>query len=262
MNELHRQMYLAALGVDTYMPRWLLPFAPQSVPCEFPQNIHQIIHDADVSRSTDIVTTSFVKPSVNEVSAVSHLINDITKANETIKTSVKPLGATDILAHLDTKPKTIESFSLSIWRPENGVMLIDSRNTKLALPTELLMNNLLRAEFKNQPVQSMAEVLRWPMIENSFTKRTENDARIDLQTWLSVQHEIRPIRYLWLMGENAASYFLPTDISFQKVLFKSQILINSSISALVLPSLNELLQHPSWKQSLFLAIRQYHSTSL
>ena len=41
MNELQRQHYLSALGVDTYMPRWHLPFAPISVACELPALVEE-----------------------------------------------------------------------------------------------------------------------------------------------------------------------------------------------------------------------------
>src|SRR5690625_1498716 len=33
MNELQRQRYLSALGVESYAPRWLLPGAPEPVLC-------------------------------------------------------------------------------------------------------------------------------------------------------------------------------------------------------------------------------------
>jgi hypothetical protein len=100
------------------------------------------------------------------------------------------------------------------------------------------------------------------MVENSFAKRSANDARIELQTWLSVQHEIRPIQYLWLMGSNAASYLLPEQTTFVDSLFQPTSLVDSMIKALVLPSLNEILQKPILKQKIYAAIRHYHFASL
>jgi len=185
------------------------------------------------------------------------LIGDILDTKKTVKSASQPIGAADILAQLDTKPVTIEPFSLSIWRPLDGVMIVDSRNTKLALPTELLLNNILRSVFSNQAIKPQEEVLRWPMIENSFAKRTVNDARIELQTWLSVQHEIRPIRQLWLMGANAAIYLLPEFVSYHDSIFQVQGLAESSLSALILPSLNDFLQKPKAKRQLFSAIHRY-----
>ncbi len=264
MNELQRQHYLSALGVDTYMPRWYLPFAPISVLCELPvaevetpwldrlevkiESLTAPTHSQPVSKS--------ISP---DASPVNNLIGDILETKKITKAINQPTSAADILAQLDTKPLTIEPFSLSIWRPLDGVMIIDSRNTKLALPTELLLNNVLRSVFSNQALKPQEEVLRWPMIENSFAKRSKSDARTELQTWLSVQHEIRPIRYLWLMGSNAATYFLPESVEYTVSIFNKIALLDSTFGALVLPSLNELLQKPSSKQKLFSALRDYHS---
>lgn len=265
MNELQRQHYLSALGVDTYMPRWHLPFAPHSIVCELPSAPIDTLSSTKIESKVDSVipqSKHVIKTLSNEVSPVNNLMGDILETKKTVKPAAVPTSAADILAQLNTKPVTIEAFSLSIWRPIDGVMIIDSRNTKLALPTELLLNNILRSIFSNQALKPQEEVLRWPMIENSFAKRTADDARTELQTWLSVQHEIRPIRYLWLMGANATTYLLPPQTSIADTLFQPVSVADSAIQALSLPSLNELLQNPSNKQKLFSALRQYHSASL
>jgi len=264
MNELQRQHYLSALGVDTYMPRWHLPFAPISVLCELPVAEVETHSLEKLEVKTELFTAPTYSPPVlktisSDTSPVSNLIGDILDTKKSVKSAAAPVSAADILAQLDTKPVTIDPFSLSIWRPLDGVMIIDSRNTKLALPTELLLNNILRSVFSTQAIKPQEEVLRWPMIENSFTKRTISDARTELQTWLSVQHEIRPIRYLWLMGSNAASYLLPESVEYTANIFNKIALLDSAVNALILPSLNELLQKPPSKQQLFSALRDYHS---
>jgi hypothetical protein len=264
MNEVQRQVYLSALGVDSYMPRWHLPFAPESLACKLPETQPEIISAAKAEMpaksSTPVQLQSIIKPVSVDISPVNGLMGDIFETKKVTKTFNPPISAADILAHLDSKQIVIDPFSLSIWRPVEGVMIVDSRNTKLALPTELLLNNTLRSIFSNYSLKSQEEVLRWPMIENSFTKRTADDARNELQTWLSVQHEIRPIHYLWLMGANAASYLLPETISYSESLHKVISFNESSINGVVLPSLNELLQKPALKQQFFSVLRAYHST--
>ncbi|GGY75501.1 hypothetical protein GCM10011613_21270 [Cellvibrio zantedeschiae] len=262
MNELHRQMYLSALGLDTYMPRLHLPFAAISIACELPIAAPDSQPTARVERPAESFVSPIqqnAKPVSSEVSPVGNLIGNMFDVPKVARAVSQPVTAADILAQLDAKPVTIEPFSLSIWRPFDGLMVVDSRNTKLALPTELLLNNILRAFFLNQSLKTQEEVLRWPMIENSFTKRTVADARNELQTWLSVQHEIRPIRYLWLMGANAATYLLPENSEYKDNLFKSVSLADGGIDALILPSLNECLQTPTAKQQLYFALRVYLS---
>lgn len=262
MNELQRQHYLSALGVDTYMPRWHLPFAPVSVLCELPVATSSAESFTKIEAQPEQSFTQIQPPKVISTvnpgqSPVNNLMGDILDVKKATKPVAAPISAADILAQLNTKPVSIDAFSLSIWRPAEGVMIIDSRNTKLALPTELLLNNILRSVFSDQSVKPQEEVLRWPMIENSFAKRSADDARAELQTWLSVQHEIRPIRFLWLMGSNAATYLLPAQTSIADTLFQSVALVDSNIHALNLPSLNELLQKPAIKQKFFSALRRY-----
>lgn len=264
MNELHRQIYLSALGMDTYMPRWHLPYAPKSVACELPVAAIEtsLVVKPEIqveSYTASIQMQPITKSSSADFSPVNNLISDICETKKNAKVVTQPISAADILAQLNSKPVTVEPFSLSIWRPIDGVMIIDSRNIKFALPTELFLNNILRSVFSSHSIKLQEEVLRWPMIENSFTKRTANDARIELQTWLSVQHEIRPIRYLWLMGSNAATYLLPENSTYNHSLYKVIPLNESAINGLILPSLNELLQNPIVKEQLYSALCGYHS---
>jgi len=262
MSELQRQQYLSALGLDTYMPRWHLPFAPASVLCELPVAIESpsnVVPSAIKQNIAISVERQLPSKPVNPA-PVHHLISDMLDT-KTALPEVKISKAGDILAQFDVKPVTIAPFSLSIWRPSVGMMVIDSRDTKLALPTELLLNNILRSLVKNQAITLQEDVLRWPMIENSFAKRTLQDARNELQTWLSVQNEIRPVNYLWLMGKNAAMYFLPDSVEHKDLLYKTTSLMDSSIVALLLPCLNELLQNPQLKKSVFAAVQHYYPIS-
>ncbi len=268
MNELQRQMYLSALGVDTYMPRWHLPFAAMSMPCKNPvveklntptENNIRLELDAGSSISSKIETLD-VPPTVTPI---SNLMIDLLHAKKIIKNSPSPSVVEDKQAQLNSKSSqnispVIDAFNLSVWRPIENLMIIDSRNTKLALPTELLLNNMLRSFFPKCVLDLKEEVLRWPMVENSFAKHTIVDARTELQTWLSVQCEIRPIKYLWLMGANAATYFLPLDIERSECLWQSVLLTDSLFGALILPSCNELLQQPLQKRQLYSAFEQYH----
>lgn len=258
MNEFHRQMYLSVIGVDTYMPRLHLPFAPTSIACEIQPLIVDEIPLAykTLENSSPIQVSKPVDSASPTTSPVGNLIGEIFEIPKISRPVLQPVTAADILAHLDSKPATVEPFSLSIWRPLEGLMIVDSRNTKLALPTELFLQNILRSVFTSNAL-TKEEVLRWPAIENSFTQRSAADARNELQTWLSVQHEIRPIQYLLLMGSNAATYLLPEDTIYSENLYSSISLLDSSVRALILPSLNELLQKPATKKQLQSALHKY-----
>jgi hypothetical protein len=150
----------------------------------------------------------------------------------------------------DNKVPSIKPFSLSIWRPQPGFLVLDARNTQLALPTELLLHNILRHICGGSQFILDEEVLRWPMIENRFMARTADDARNELQTWLAVENELRPINKLWLMGENTARYWLVDGIDWNGSKWQLIQLEGSSLTANILPSLNELLRYPIEKAKL------------
>ena len=267
MHELHRQMYLSALGIDTYMPRWHLPFASASTACSLPLPTQTLTREGiffnleSENLAPKISLRVAADQTDNTILPINTLIDDLLQTNKVEKPK---LVDTDkpALPNLKLMPDvaaTVEAFSLSIWRPNKNLIVIDSRNTKLALPTELLLRNILQHVFPQEVLEMKDEVLRCPMIENSFVKSTLNDIRTELQTWLSVQCEFRPVKYLWLMGSNAATYLLPQKLEKSNDLWQSVLLNDLSIKALVLPSINELLQRPSQKKQLFSALKHYHS---
>lgn len=264
INELQRQAYLSALGIDNYMPRVILPFAPASVVCELPV-FTEVDNLPPVDQSIPAVVDKPVQVAKGtETTSAIEMLGEVSTA----KRSGPLVNAATILEQLDTKKApAIAPFALSLWRPVPGFLIVDSRNTALALPTELLLNNLLRtylgthlgahigAHIGLGKPDMREEVMRWPMIENRFMSRTADDARNELQTWLAVENELRPINRLWLMGDNAARYLLSEDIDPAEVCWQTQSVGSSvAVPAIILPSLNELLQQPLLKARFWASV--------
>lgn len=247
MNELQRQAYLSTLGIENYAPRWLLPSAPVPVLCVMP------VLDIPIAAAASPVSFSAIatETHIESKSPTPNVLTTIADLGEKKKVPLA-INAAAILQQLqEKKALVVQPFSLSVYRPQSGFLIIDSRNTKLALPTEVLLNNLLRAQSKAVQLAVSEEVLRWPMIENRFVSRTEDDARNELQTWLAVENELRPIHTLWLMGESAARYWLDTESDWSATCWTIQPIKDSSLQALILPSLNQLLQQPAQKSRLW-----------
>jgi len=265
MNEIQRQAYLAALGIENYMPRWQLPQAPQAQACIMPvlasRPVVALERDGLVVEPSaggqqpnpQSFSASHVPSSKTlEPTPVANLLADMVAPKKV------PLSAnaTSILQQLETpKAAVVAPFALSLWRPLPGFLIVDTRDTSLALPTELLLGNLLRVFLGSRFQPADEEVMRWPMVENRFVSRTADDARVELQTWLAVEHELRPIQRLWLMGDNAARYLLPADTDPQAHWFQTQPLAAAHLQALLLPSLNQLLQQPQLKARLWAALQ-------
>ena len=84
------------------------------------------------------------------------------------------------------------------------------------------------------------------------------DARNELQTWLAVENELRPINRLWLLGENASKYFIAADMPVTGMCWQhvevSGLPGQTQLTAFLMPSLNELLQSPLNKARLWAAL--------
>jgi hypothetical protein len=248
MNELQRQAYLSALGIENYAPRWLLPSAPASLACVMPVFDIPV---AAVETSPAAFVAAVMNPHSESNTSAPNLLTTIADLAEQKKAPLA-VNAAEILQQLEgKKAPVVQPFSLTVYRPQPGFLIIDSRNTKLALPTEVLLNNLLRTNLKALQFILGEEVLRWPMIENRFVSRTEDDARNELQTWLAVENELRSIHTLWLMGESAARYWLVSGSDWSASCWTTQPIKDLSLQALILPSLNQLLQNPAQKSRLW-----------
>lgn len=264
MNEINRQAYLSAFGIENYMPRWRLPMAPEPVACMLPVavSVQPIVHSAPAithSNPSIIRAESLIPqlPPAETMGMAKDMLASIVEPKKSASSNSTPINAATILQQLGaSKGVAVQPFTLSVWRPEPGFLIIDSRNTKLALPTELLLSNILRAILGAEKIALNEEVLRWPMIENSFVSRSEDDARNELQTWLAVENELRPINRLWLLGDKASRYLLAVPADHTAILWQSTILANKELAnkeahALILPSLNELLLQPALKAKLW-----------
>lgn len=256
VNELQRQAYLSALGIENYMPRLRLPFAPAAIACELPVFAET---PAILPRETPVGLIASVAGGVAKTTSATGNLGaiDILADVNPVKKSVVAVNAASILDQLETKKiPSLEPFTLSIWRPVPGFLIVDTRNSALALPTELLLNNLLRVFLSKDKLDLREEVMRWPMIENRFVSRTADDARNELQTWLAVENELRPVNRLWLMGNNAARYLLTAEINPLDVYWQECSLGSTgSLNAFILPSLNEFLQQPLLKARFWASIK-------
>lgn len=287
MNEIQRQQYLEAMGIDTYMPRWILPSAAVPLSCApvLPRSEQDLQAsepaaqprvqspvDPDVPQvpapapTANVVVTEVVDSATQAPakSAPIDVLASIESPSEPAKKSA-PVSAKSILENLDAETKRPDPrFALSLWRVHDDVMVVDSRHAELALPTEPLLRNILAAlGFASQPLPK-AEVLRWPMFENSYEPQGQEIARETLQAMLEGMLEARPGKYLLLMGGEACHYLLGSEqlgegfdpqVSLDKHLGQSFALDALSATAIVVPSLSDLLQQPLLKRGAWRAIQ-------
>lgn len=279
MNELQRQQYLDAMGIDTYMPRWILPHAPLPVACDvsfLPELLTaDIVANAATTGSTAasaaVATTSASAASAALPVAASGRPADVLAVLST--TEGKPQADTQRVAELvgqvASKQKQLQpvpTFALSIWRISKSLLIVDSRQAQLALPTEpLLINILVALGYPRQPLPK-TDIVRWPMVNDINTDQSEAAAREMLEAYIESQFGIdnapedQPRNYLLLMGEAAARYILPAtgtgdDSGYTQRLGQNIALDALAVNAIVVPSLVDMLLAPESKRLTWQALQ-------
>ncbi|NIB40003.1 hypothetical protein HBA55_10420 [Pseudomaricurvus alkylphenolicus] len=292
INEIQRQTYLDAMGIDSYMPRWILPMAPQPQYCqpvlspgndeaERPAEAAGASPGVAADAST-VTAASSADPSAApqraptaEVGAPADALKVLaeTPAQESPASSdpaisggagpQKASPAASLLASLDAP---VPKFALSWWRIGEELLVIDSRHAELALPTEPLLINMLSAlGFPRAPLPP-AEVVRWPMVNNPHAAQGAGEARDTLAAMIETMLESQPVKHLLLMGEDACRYIAPQqqdnitsnfvdDDFYRQCLGKILNLPELSIKVAVIPSLSDLLQHPEQKADAWRALQ-------
>ncbi len=213
MNELQRQAYMDAMGVDCYMPRLQLPGALPSQLCELPSL--DVI--AELVEQTDATSTAH--------NSIAH--NKTNQSPATAQSAVGSGRAAAMQALFDEKPKSVDHnvvktaespsspkaakqqvphFSLSITRGQ-GVLLVDGGLPGDINPAEylqLLQNILFAIGVGNQPLS--IDTFAWPMVRNSQVDQSETAARQTLEAFIAKQIEQLNARYILVLGQTAAQY--------------------------------------------------------
>ncbi|MBU3071083.1 hypothetical protein KOI40_14760 [Aestuariicella sp. G3-2] len=282
MNEIQRQQYLDALGIDSYMPRWILPVAPAPVSCEpvLPVNDAPSLEATPVSvpsvdehTGSPAVTASNTREATatGETAApatAGTVVSSLAEIVDKVKAPASPASpVTDSSGSLGSAGKATPEqqttavevdphFSLSLWRVSEDLVIVDSRHAELALPTEPLLANILFAlGLPRQPL-ARAEVLRWPMYDHRLAPKGEAAARETVLAMLEGKLEAQPARYLLLMGAEACHFVLPADllpengdaeVSYKAMQGRALTIEALQATAIVVPSLCDMLQQPELK---------------
>lgn len=251
MNEHQRMEYLEAMGITQYVPRWILPAARRSAQLEVPR-VEAAVEIIEPPEPLDYSVASLSSPvAIGEI--MDTLVRQPAVGEPSVGEEVMPLAPS--VAPTPTAVEPPAQFSLSIWRPAPGLMVVDSRHAGQALPTKALLENILRAKEISLP-QTKPDILLWPPAGVAPTPGW-GAAREMLQAFLHARLERQPAQYLWLMGESACRAVLP-DHTYEESIGRAINLDSLATLAVVLPSLADMLLQPELKARTWAAIRSLH----
>jgi hypothetical protein len=300
MLEKHRLTYLDHLGIDNFMPRRALPNALPSQllpdealiePAAFStaDSAHTAVSDNSQANSTipaasdstalDTLNTLLgnkppkphltntqplvsTEPKVEAHSdAVVHTLNG--DPNAQTPTLAATVSSTPSLPVTPTAEEDIR-FSLSVWRINDELMVIDSHQPRMALPTDRLLQNILRSIGYPLAQLPPSDMLRWPLIKDDRLSHPEAEARAMVQAFISAQCAKAPLKALLLLGKDAVRFALSIDDDshafYEQNKGSSCLQEQWQTMAFIAPSLVDMLQDPMQKRITWQALQGWAHT--
>ena len=284
MLEKHRLTYLDHLGIDNYMPRRVLPHAlasqllsdeallePTAFSTADVQNNGASIplQEISVDNTLTTETVSAESPSLDALNALlgkpvatapAVKIADIVEDTvETVAVGVLPEDVSSV-AVVPSSDEVIR-FSLSAWRIHDDIMVIDSRQPRMALPTDRLLQNILRSIGYPLAQLPPSDILRWPLIKDDRLSHPETEARAMVQAFISAQCTKAPLKGLLLLGHDAVRFALNIEGNSQTFYdeHKGTSILQEQwqTTALIAPSLIDMLQDPMLKRVTWQALQAW-----
>jgi hypothetical protein len=282
MLERRRQQYLSILEIDNYFPKRILPGAPAvellsdehfQVTSPNLQSVdqHQTTIDSsenntalEISAESDGIIAEGLKlaDSQGPVDSPSPLIDSLLKEEtDTPIEASESEHSLQKIADSETVEHSALNFVLTVWRINDECLIFDTRETGTALPTDRLLQNILRAIGLPLAQLPKSELIRWPLFSNqSFKKSSDvnekDQARAMVHAFIHAQLSRAPVNTILLMGEQAASFALDETKEFSEVQGEVS---NENIwktKVVVTPSLHSMLQDPLLKKVAWKALRQ------
>jgi len=305
MLEHRRQHYLSLLGIENYMPTHILPSAAPSVlmpdellvdPATLSLALSTPVHDSSEQHSLEPHSESeFIAQVPSDESNTSDHLVAIESATipegmskpldvlggvgEGINALNRDLPVNEQL-NVDSSEQAEQrhhspvsiKFIFSVWRIQD-VLILDTRKVREALPTDRLLQNILRAVGYPTAQLPASESLRWPLFTNkrfANTRKESTDtalgdehykgdkeqARAMVQAYISAQHSKAPLKYLLLMGNESTEFTLAETTNADSTIgTMNTTALWDGVQCFSMPSLYAMLQDPPSKRIAWQALQ-------
>lgn len=284
MNELNRMQYLESIGIDSFVPKYILPAAKTAVLCPLPV-VTETIAIGGIEKSSTLAFSGISEPhnlsGILDNSSDSSDFVDVSKVNE-LKDN---LLRNDVLKNIDKTSNEIShnsinsevssaeiiedlvlsarveaaKFSLSLWNIGDDIFVIDSRGSGDALPTQGLLINILRAIGQLPANLINAEILNWPMgLMEGKHDTSWSAARQMVQGFIEARIFDKPTPVFLLFGKDTCSAVLGEEINFEENLYRQVSIETFSADAIILPSLADILYLPLSKVKVWQSLKSYN----
>ncbi len=240
MLEPLRSQYLAALGIDNYVPRFILPVAKSSAPCEWLETLEENPNtsapiDARVVVDQSVNQQARAEKSADETLRRAPIIDAVSKrANENANATSASAPATALPTN------DAPQFALSIVLAAGGLLLIDAAPASSAERSayQKLLNNMLPA-LRPAAAQYVLDIFIWPHTRQPKVARDANAAIETLAAFLHKQIQQRAVDTVLLLGETAQRWCTLADTDV-RVVKSTSLLACAQDPALKRPLWNDI----------------------
>ncbi|MFT3930252.1 MAG: hypothetical protein QM709_08145 [Spongiibacteraceae bacterium] len=201
MIEPLRSQYLAVLGIENYVPRFVLPYAKLSEPCEWldasiESAMPAVLVDENVIAESAVEQNALSEKSVQRAPIIGA---EIKRPSRVVENSTAKASA----AQGEAGPQ----FALSVVLAAGGILLIDAAPASSAERTafQALLNNMLPA-LRPAAAQYVLDIFLWPMTKQPKISRDADAAKETLSAYLNKQIKQRAIDVVLLLGEAAQQW--------------------------------------------------------
>ncbi|MDA7826393.1 hypothetical protein N9I73_03590 [Porticoccaceae bacterium] len=233
-----RDHYLQTLGIVQYVPKDLTP---------------EVVIDSSVEECPEDKNTVFVKSleaQSSQQSTIEALLNNDNQDVAVIKKSATAFKSPE--NHQQQTDKLTLQFVF--WQPTDELLIVTAVDHELPDSQQLKLLNKIVIAIDNQASGlPQFDSVNWP--PHASMQGGEQEAREFISTLISSKLAAKPTKLLMLLGESAQHWLLSTE---QMNSIKDDLVqINSDVTALIAPALNDMLSQPQSKRLTWQAICHY-----
>lgn len=262
MNELTRMQYLDAMGIDMFVPKVCLTHAKASLQCVLPsaELLPVASNESPLDVTERLGAGDHVQSSgpVSAAHVLANLRGEKQQAEPVIRSEHAPFTEHTVnRAHESAPPPPLSAstpdanFTLGMWRVGSHVQILDSRMDGDALPTDVLLRNVLRVHGLLAQSMPAQEILHWPLPGVALTDTSWGAAHDMVISFLEGRLLDNPATVFLIFGEDAFRALMGEAVGFSDVLYQTLNIDAFAADVIVLPSLRSLLHNPLEKKRLW-----------
>jgi hypothetical protein len=241
-----RNQYLQKFGIVQYVGKDLPLVAPASPAAGAPGTGAEIGNSADKQRKSmaELVNIGLEdKPSQ---------VAKPTVPSDSVAASLAPQKESEPAKAETLQPAEDINLRFALWQASEKLLVCSSIAEQLPEPAQiLLLDNILLAMGQSGGPLPQMEMVEWPPHANM--RGNEDDARGFLATMLKARIDSKGAELLLLLGEPAAQWLLNKEQ--RDAVSNGQVDILGQVTALLVPSLQDMIDKPECKRQTWQTIR-------